>query len=328
LFAWLVNRLITSWAHRTSTVVDDAVAAHLPRPLSWLIPLGALRIALPLVRLRDDVRYLVEHGLLVLIIVGLGWLVFKTVQVVEDVIVHGAKVSDDDNLHARALRTQVRAFRNIAGFIVVVVTLGFVLMSFKPVRELGAGLLASAGVAGIVIGFAAQRSLATVLAGIQIAISQPIRVDDVVIVEGEWGRIEEITLTYVVVRIWDLRRLIVPINYFIEKPFQNWTRVSADILGTVTLHLDYTVPVEELRKELERLLNASEKWDKKVWGLQVTDATERTMTVRALMSAKDAGRAWDLRCEVREKLIAFVRHRYPEALPRLRAAIDGGVRPS
>jgi small-conductance mechanosensitive channel len=252
--------------------------------------------------------------------------VFKTVQVVEDVIVHGAKVSDDDNLHARALRTQVRAFRNIAGFIVVVVTLGFVLMSFKPVRELGAGLLASAGVAGIVIGFAAQRSLATVLAGIQIAISQPIRVDDVVIVEGEWGRIEEITLTYVVVRIWDLRRLIVPINYFIEKPFQNWTRVSADILGTVTLHLDYTVPVEELRKELERLLNASEKWDKKVWGLQVTDATERTMTVRALMSAKDAGRAWDLRCEVREKLIAFVRHRYPEALPRLRAAIDGGVR--
>jgi small-conductance mechanosensitive channel len=197
-------------------------------------------------------------------------------------------------------------------------------MTFERVRQLGAGLLASAGVAGIVLGFAAQKSLATILAGIQIALTQPIRVEDVVIVEGEWGTIEEITLTYVVVRIWDMRRLIVPIHYFIEKPFQNWTRVSADILGTVNLYLDYSVPVEALREEFKRILDASDYWDGETWGVQVTDSTDKTMTVRPLMSAKNSGDAWNLRCEVREKLIAFVRENYPDALPRIRAEVDSG----
>ncbi len=203
-------------------------------------------------------------------------------------------------------------------------TVAFVLMTFERVRQLGAGLLASAGVAGIVLGFAAQKSLATILAGIQIALTQPIRVEDVVIVEGEWGTIEEITLTYVVVRIWDMRRLIVPIHYFIEKPFQNWTRVSADILGTVNLYLDYSVPVEALREEFKRILDASDYWDGETWGVQVTDSTDKTMTVRPLMSAKNSGDAWNLRCEVREKLIAFVRENYPDALPRIRAEVDSG----
>jgi small-conductance mechanosensitive channel len=199
--------------------------------------------------------------------------------------------------------------------------LGFVLLTFERVRQLGTGLLASAGVAGIVLGFAAQRSLSTILAGIQIALTQPIRVDDVVIVENEWGRIEEITLTYVVVRIWDKRRLVLPIVYFIERPFQNWTRVSADLLGTVNLHLDYSVPVDEIRAECKRILDGTPLWDGEAWCVQVTETTEHCMVVRPLFSARNASDQWDLRCEVREKLVAFVQRNYPQALPRVRAEV-------
>jgi small-conductance mechanosensitive channel len=196
------------------------------------------------------------------------------------------------------------------------------LMTFPKVRQLGTTILASAGIIGIVVGMAAQRTIGAFIAGLQIAFSQPIRVDDVVIVENEWGRIEEITLTYVVVKIWDLRRLIVPITYFIEKPFQNWTRVTADILGTVFLYMDYTVPVDAIREEFQRLLKESELWDGKVCGVQVTNASERTMEVRALMSAADASIAWNLRCHVREKLIDFIKTKYPHALPRFRAELE------
>jgi len=195
------------------------------------------------------------------------------------------------------------------------------LMTFEKVRQLGTSILASAGVIGIIVGVAAQRTIATFLAGIQIAVTQPIRIDDVVIVENEWGRIEEITLTYVVVRIWDLRRLVLPITYFIEKPFQNWTRVTADILGTVFIYVDYTVPIQAVREELHRILQNSKLWDKKVWGLQVTNTTEHTVELRALMSAPDASSAWDLRCEVRERLVEFIQKNYPDGLPKVRAEI-------
>jgi small-conductance mechanosensitive channel len=195
------------------------------------------------------------------------------------------------------------------------------LMTFPKVQQLGTTILASAGIIGIVVGMAAQRTIGNFIAGLQIAFTQPIRLDDVVIVENEWGRIEEITLTYVVVKIWDLRRLIVPITYFIEKPFQNWTRTSADILGTVYIYVDYTVPVDSIREQLQKILNESELWDKKVCVLQVTNATERTVELRALMSAPDASTAWSLRCQVREKLIDFIRENYPHALPKLRAEL-------
>jgi small-conductance mechanosensitive channel len=195
-------------------------------------------------------------------------------------------------------------------------------MNFDKVRQLGTTILASAGIVGIVLGFASQRSIALLFAGFQVALTQPIRIDDVVIVENEWGRIEEITLTYVVVRIWDKRRLVVPISYFIEKPFQNWTRVSADLLGTVYLYCDYTVPVQAIREELQRILEGSEEWDKEVCSVQVTDATERTMAVRALMSSADASLLWTLRCRVREQLIDFIRREFPESLPRFRAELD------
>src|SRR5690606_36653014 len=195
-------------------------------------------------------------------------------------------------------------------------------MLFEDVRRIGISLFASAGVAGIIIGFAAQRIIGTVIAGIQIAITQPIRLDDVVIIEGEWGKIEEITLTYVVVHIWDKRRLIVPTTFFFEKPFQNWTRTTSEILGTVFIYTDYNVPFDELRNELTRLLESSPLWDRKVNVLQVTDAKERTVEVRALMSAKDSGTAWDLRVFVRENLIKFLQKNYPGSLPKTRIVIN------
>ncbi|HDT14585.1 MAG TPA: mechanosensitive ion channel, partial [Firmicutes bacterium] len=220
------------------------------------------------------------------------------------------------------MHTQVRVIVNIAISVIIVLTVSLILMSFSQVRHIGVSMLASAGILGIVIGFAAQKTLGNLIAGIQIAILQPIRLDDVVIIEGEWGRIEEITLTFVVVRIWDLRRLVVPISYFLENPFQNWTRTSADLLGTVFIYTDYSVSVDEIRAELDRILENNPLWDKKFKGVQVTDATEKTVEVRALMSTADSSKGWDLRCEVREKLLKFLQEKHPESLPRIRLESD------
>ena len=231
-------------------------------------------------------------------------------------------------MYKRQIHTQVLVLKKVARTIIGIFTLASMLMVFDSARQLGGSILASAGIAGIVVGLAAQKSIATLLAGFQIALTQPIRVDDVVIVEGEWGRIEEITLTYVVVKIWDLRRLVVPITYFIEQPFQNWTRSSAAILGTVFLHVDYTAPVDALRAELTRILAASRYWDGTVNVLQVTEAKEHTLELRALASAASAGDAWDLRCEVREQLVSFLQHHHPQSLPVLRAALRPSREPA
>jgi small-conductance mechanosensitive channel len=197
------------------------------------------------------------------------------------------------------------------------------LLNFESVRKYGATLLTSAGVAGIIIGFAAQKTIANLLAGFQIAFTQPIKIDDAVIVEGEWGWIEEINLTYVVVKIWDLRRLILPITYFTEKSFQNWTRTSAQILGSVFLYTDYALPVDALRKKFDRVLENSDLWDGEAKSVQVTESSEHTMTIRLLMTAKNSPTAWDLRCLVREELISFIQQEYPDCLPRTRAELVG-----
>jgi small-conductance mechanosensitive channel len=207
-----------------------------------------------------------------------------------------------------------------------VFALSVMLMTFPSIRNVGISLFASAGVAGLAIGMAARPMLSNIIAGIQIALTVPISIDDVVIVEGEWGWIEEIGSTYVVVRIWDLRRLVVPLSYFIEKPFENWTRRTADILGTVFVYTDYTVPVDEVRQELLRVLKTSDLWDGKTWGLQVTNASERSVELRALMSSANSSASWDLRCYVRERLIKFLQERYPQSLPRLRAELGEGTR--
>lgn len=227
-------------------------------------------------------------------------------------------MGQSDNLLARKVYTQFTILERIAIFIVILLALAAALMSFEEIREVGISIFASAGVAGIIIGFSAQKLIATILAGIQIAIAQPIKIDDVVIVEGEWGRIEEITLTYVVVQIWDKRRLIVPTPYFIDKPFQNWTKKSSEILGTVFLYTDYNVPFDKLREELTRILEGTELWNGEVNVLQVTDSKPGSVEIRALMSAKDSPTAWDLRVLVRERLITYLQQNYPESIARTR----------
>jgi len=318
----ILFRILRRIAARTRTIVDDSIATHSRGPARLLFVMLFLQMALPLVVLPETAMAVVGRTVAILLIVSVAWLLVSFVHVGRDVVAARFDITVADNLQARRIHTQYDILAKIVTTVIVVLALACVLMTFDEVRQLGAGILASAGIVGILVGFAAQRSLGTLFAGIQIALTQPIRLDDVVIVEGEWGRVEEITLTYVVVRIWDERRLVLPITYFIEKPFQNWTRVSAQLLGTVYLHVDATVPVEEIRAEVERLCKEDERWDGRVAGLVVTDVGERSIQLRALVSAADSGRAWDLRCHVREQLVAFVRDRYPEALPHLRILED------
>jgi small-conductance mechanosensitive channel len=223
-----------------------------------------------------------------------------------------------DNLLARKVQTQLSVLHRVVSVVVILVALAIVLMTFPAIRSIGASLLASAGLVGLIVGVALKPTFSSLVAGIQIALTQPMRLEDVVIVEGEWGWIEEIRTTYVVVRIWDLRRLVVPLSYFIEHPFQNWTRTSADLLGAVPLWVDYTVPVGEVREELQRIVKTTKLWKGDVCVLQVTDANEHAIQIRALIDARNSGDAWDLRCYVREKLIDFLQQRYPKSLPRFR----------
>ncbi|GAA5234961.1 mechanosensitive ion channel [Verticiella sediminum] len=227
-----------------------------------------------------------------------------------------------DNLKARRILTQTRVLVRSATFVLSLIGLSFMLLTLPGARQIGASLLASAGIVGLVAGIAAQPVLGNFIAGLQIAFSQPIRIDDVLIVEGEWGRVEEITGTFVVVRVWDERRLIVPLRWFIENPFQNWTHRSASILGTVFLWLDFSVPTEAVRAEFERVCKGSQLWDGRVCVMHITDASERAMQVRLLMSARDSGTAFELRCAIREAMIGFCAQRYPDSLPRLRTSFD------
>ena len=308
-------------AGRTHSVADDAIARSLHAPGRLFFPLLALLLVLPLLPLPADVKTVLSRGLNLGLTGSIGWLIVRCVEVAADMIEIRFGGDAADRLQARRVRTQIQVFRRIAIGVVAVITLGIILMSFPSVRQLGVSMFASAGIAGLIAGMAARPALSNLIAGIQIALTQPIRIEDVVIVENEWGWIEEIGTTYVVVRIWDLRRLVVPLSYFIEQPFQNWTRRTTNLLGTVMVYVDYTVPADEVRQELLRILNASGLWDGKAWGLQVTNASEQTVELRALMSAPNSGRAWDLRCHVRERLIAFLRDRYPQHLPKTRAEI-------
>ncbi|MFQ5505319.1 MAG: mechanosensitive ion channel family protein, partial [Planctomycetota bacterium] len=322
----LVHTLLYLLAGRavkhTQSVVDDSLFRHSRRPLGVILPVAAVQVVVPSLSLPAEILGLLRHFLGLVQIVAVSWLVTRLLRVLDDVLADRYRLDVADNLTARRIHTQLRVLKRIVTIVVGLVALSLVLMTFPTIRQVGATLLASAGVAGLVAGLAARPLLSNLIAGVQIALTQPIRLDDVVIVEGEWGKIEEISATYVVVRIWDNRRLVVPLNYFNEKPFQNWTRTTADLLGTVFVSADYSVPVEEVRQELKRILEGSGMWDGKVWGLQVTDTSEHTVQLRALMSAPDSSVAWDLRCHVREKLIAFLQERHPECLPKTRALLE------
>lgn len=228
-----------------------------------------------------------------------------------------------NNLDARSRLTQIKVFKVIINSIIIILAIAIGLLTFDKVRSIGISLLTSAGILGIIVGFAAQKSIGMILAGIQLAITQPIRLDDVVIVEGEWGRIEEITLTFVVVKIWDERRLILPVTWFLEKPFQNWTRSTADITGTIFLYVDYSFPVESIRKILPGLLADNPDWDSRMWNVQVTNTNEQYKEIRVLLSSSDASKNWDLRAAVREKLIDFINTNYPDAYCKIRIYPQG-----
>jgi small-conductance mechanosensitive channel len=289
--------------------------------LNFLFPLLTLSIILPFLYPTPAVQLYLDKTLQVLLIIGFSWLAIMLIFVGQDYVNETFDIEAEDNFRARKIRTQVQFIKKLLILGIIIFTLSVLLLSFERMRTLGAGLLTSAGVTGIIIGIAAQRSIANLIAGFQIAFTQPIRIDDVVVLEGEFGRIEEITLTYVVLRLWDQRRLIVPINYFIEKPFQNWTRQSSEILGTVFLYTDYGIPLEEVRAELRRLCEESSYWNKKVCALQVTNTTEHSMQLRVLISAANSGHAFELRVLLREKLLEFIRKNYPESLPRTRATL-------
>jgi small-conductance mechanosensitive channel len=308
---------------RTRSVIDDSIVRHSRRPAKLLLILGALFSTLPATPLPGPVEEPVQHAVGLIVIAAVAWLIIAMTGVIDDFVGSRYDVSVPDNLAARQVRTRTQVLRRVIVVIVTILAVGLMLMTFPAIRKVGTSLLASAGVAGIIVGLAARETISSLLAGLQVALTEPVRLDDVVIVEGEWGRIEEIRMTYVVVRIWDERRLVVPLSYFIEKPFQNWTRQTSQLLGTVFLYTDYTVPVEEVRQQLHRILKGTDLWDGRVWNLQVTDAAERTIQLRALMSARDASSAWDLRCHVRERLIEFLQHQYPESLPRIRAELHG-----
>jgi small-conductance mechanosensitive channel len=267
----------------------------------------------------DDVLTTLRKSL---VVVFISLIIIEIVRILKKRLLKRYDISKEDNLKSRKLHTQINLLEKVIVFVIVIIAVGLVLMSIEGIREIGIGIFASAGVAGIIIGLSAQKIVGTLLAGIQIAITQPFRVDDAVVVENEWGWIEEINLTYVVVRIWDKRRLVLPTSYFIEKPFQNWTRTSADILGTVFIYTDYTISFEALRKELTRLLNSTDLWDKKVNVLQVTDSKESNVEIRLLVSAKDSPTTWDLRVFIREKMIEFIQKNYPESLPRTRVSLE------
>ena len=297
-------------------------------PMEWLMPLLTLTIALRVWPPTTSSAFALLQQLLLVALLAVGtWLAVRCIGTFEGVAIRRYPMDVADNLRARSVVTQVRVLARTADVIVIVIGASIILLTIPGVRQLGASLLASAGVAGLAIGLAAKPVLSNLIAGLQIALTQPIRLDDVVIIEGEWGRIEEITGSYVVVRIWDERRLVVPLNWFIENPFQNWTRRSSQLIGTVFLMLDYRMPLAPLREELKRLCREAPEWDGRVCVLQVTDANEHAMQLRALVSSSDSGRGWDLRCHVREGLIAYVQANHPEALPRWRGELERGGHP-
>ncbi|MHB8746193.1 MAG: mechanosensitive ion channel family protein [Gammaproteobacteria bacterium] len=300
-----------------ATLIEFTVA-----PARWVLPLFALQFVLEAAP--SDLRFATgaRNSVALLLIAAATWLGMRLVAGVGEALIRSHPADIGDNLAARRIQTQSRVLGRMLMFFVLLIGAASALMMFPSVRHLGTSLLASAGVAGLVAGIAARPVLGNLIAGLQIALTQPIRLDDVVIIENEWGRIEEITSTYVVVKIWDERRLIVPLQWIIENPFQNWTRTQAQLLGTVFLWLDYRVPLAPLRAELERVCRSASEWDQRVALLQVVDTNERAIQVRALVSAADASKSWDLRCRVREALVDFLQREYPDALPRVRAELD------
>ena len=301
--------------------VGVLVVRHTRAPTRWVLVFAALNLVWVGAAATLPALAALEHATAIALIAAVTWLALGFIDALVAIIARFNPFEVEDNLHARRVRTQARVLGRTLKVVATVCGVGAALVTFPGVRQFGTTLLASAGMAGLVAGLAARPVLGNIVAGLQIALTQPIRIDDVLIVEGEWGRVEEITGAYVVVKVWDERRLVVPLQWFIEHPFQNWTRSSSQIIGTVFLWVDYGVPVERVREEFLRICREAPEWDGRVAGLQVTELGERAMQLRGIASSVDAGRGWDLRCRLREDLVAFIQREFPQHLPRSRAEI-------
>jgi len=317
LIGQAIGRVVLTRVARGRHVLA-AVVRRCEAPARLLLPLAALQVVWH--GAPEDLPAIgsVQHGNGVLLLAGLTWLGLCAVRGVAEGVVAMHPVDIADNLRARRIGTQAAVLSRTVMVVVLLAGISMILMTFPGARQIGASLLASAGVAGLVVGLAARPLFSNLIAGLQIALAQPLRLDDVLIVQGEWGRVEQITGTYVVLRIWDERRLIIPLQWFIENPFQNWTRATSEIIGTVLLHVDYAMPIEPLRAEARRLCEASKDWDGRLCLLQVTEAGEHTLELRTLVTSSDSSRSWDLRCFVREGLVAYLQREYPQHLPLLR----------
>lgn len=312
----LVRRLL-----KARDVFWQTLIQRTRRPTALAAVILGLAVGASVAPLSAGEADLLRRVLLIAFIVLCGWMALTALNIASLIYTRGFHLDVEDNLLARKHLTQTRILQRVAATLIVMLTVAFALMTFPGVRQYGVSLLASAGAAGIIAGLALQPFLTNLIAGVQIATTQPIRIDDAVIVEGEWGTVEEISSTYVVVKLWDWRRLVLPLTYFIQQPFQNWTRETASLIGTAMFYVDYAAPVEAMRRKLQEILEASPLWDRDVVALQVTDLTERTMQIRCLASARNAPTAFDLRCEVREKMIAFLKAEFPDALPRDRSDV-------
>ncbi|MBR0704023.1 mechanosensitive ion channel family protein [Bradyrhizobium sp. 62B] len=312
---WLLNR-----AFGTRLPLLGVFIERTSGPAQLALCLAAVALVLPLAPLDDNIRTPLMRLFVVAVIALIGWISIRVVDMSAARYLQNFR-DVTENFVARKHVTQVRVFKRVTDTIIVVITVSTALMTFDSVRQYGVSLFASAGAAGIIVGLAARPLLSNLIAGLQIAITQPIRIEDAVIIENEWGWVEDIASTYVVIRLWDWRRMVVPLSYFIEKPFQNWTRDTASLIGVIALHVDYRADVPRIRRWLEDAVKQSKLWDGAVVNLQVIDADSRTIELRALVSARNAPQSWDLRCEIREKLVAFIRDEMPEALPRDRAIL-------
>jgi small-conductance mechanosensitive channel len=305
------------------------IQQYLSHPARAIFFITCLLIVLPAVpRVPAAVETLIRQGLVMALVAALGWFAVGCIYVFQAATLRRYDLGAENNVRARRVHTQFQLFRRMLISFVVIIDIGALLWTFNDPRiwHYGSGLLASAGVASIILATAAKSTVANFLAGLQIAITEPIRIDDVVVVQGEWGRVEEINSAYVVIKVWDLRRLIVPLSYFIENSFQNWTRESADIMGTSFLYVDYSIPVEDLRQQLNTIVHPSHLWDQKVCGLQVTNLTEHSMEIRCLVSSRNASENFDLRCLVREQMTAWIQQHHPAAFPTTRiAAMSGSI---
>lgn len=318
-------RLVARLLDRSDLLTPLRIVNGTRGPSRLALVMLALAIVLPAAPINPALGDILSRVMRIAFIGLLAWIATVAVDIFTHVYLRRFRIDVEDNLIARKHTTQVRILKRATEVTIVLIAVASALMTFDQVRQLGLSLFASAGVAGLAIGLAARPLLSNLIAGIQIAMAQPIRIDDVVIVEGEYGTVEEIRSAYVVVKLWDWRRMIVPLSYFIEKPFQNWTRESASIIGSVMIEADYTAPVGKIRAKLTEIVQASKLWDRAVVNLQVVDAKEETIKLRALVSARTAPIAWDLQCEVREKLIEFLQSEFPHALPQRRLVLDSGA---